>query len=51
MSTPQTPAIKTFLDINDMKINCAPEDIFAWAMEMAIGTISREELTEKLRSN
>jgi len=40
-----------FLDMNDMKINYAPEDIFAWAMEMAIGAINREELAEKLRSN
>lgn len=40
-----------FLDMNDMKINYSPEDIFAWAMKMVIAAINREELAKKLRSN
>jgi len=38
-----------FLDMNDFEPGYNVEDIFTWVMETAVGSISREELAERLR--
>ncbi len=42
-------AMLVFLDINGIEPNYHVEDIFTWAMEAAVGSITREELAKRLR--
>ncbi|MDT8376255.1 MAG: type II toxin-antitoxin system death-on-curing family toxin [Mariprofundaceae bacterium] len=38
-----------FLDINGYEPDYSVEDVFIWTMEVAVGSLSREELAERLR--
>lgn len=38
-----------FLELNNIEPNCSVEELFTWAMEVATGSISRQELASRLR--